>query len=63
MPGEFAHYGKSMETAARREALEEIGLVLDLLGQFHNYSDPDRDFRKHNISTVFGGQATGEAQA
>ena len=63
LPGEFVHYGKSMETAACREALEETGLVLGLLGQFHNYSGPDRDFRKHNISTVFVGQATGEAQA
>jgi 8-oxo-dGTP diphosphatase len=52
-----------MEIVARLEALEETGLVLGLLGQFHNYSGPDRDFRKHNISTVFVGQATGEAKA
>ena len=53
LPGEFVQYGKSMETAARREALEETGLVLDLLSPFHNYSEPDRDFRKNNISTFF----------
>jgi ADP-ribose pyrophosphatase YjhB (NUDIX family) len=52
-----------METVACRETLEETGLVLDLMGQLHNYSDPDRDFGKHNTSTVFVGQATGEAQA
>jgi len=63
LPGGFVDYGESLETAARREALEETGLVVNLLGQFHTYSDPDRDSRQHNISTVFVGQATGEAQA
>jgi 8-oxo-dGTP diphosphatase len=62
LPGEYFYYGKSMETPACREALEETGLMLDLLGQFNNYSDPDRDFRKHNISTVFIEQATREEQ-
>jgi 8-oxo-dGTP diphosphatase len=62
LPGGFVDYGESLESAARREALEETGLVVDLLGQFHTYSDPERDSRQHNISTVFVGQATGEAQ-
>ncbi len=63
LSGGFVDYGESLETAARREVLEETGLVVDLLGQFHTYSDPDRDSRQHNISTVFVGLATGEAQA
>jgi 8-oxo-dGTP diphosphatase len=63
LPGGFVDYGESLESAARREALEETGLVVDLFGQFHTYSDPDRDSRQHNISTVFVGQATGEAKA
>jgi 8-oxo-dGTP diphosphatase len=44
-------------------SLEETGLVVDLLDYFYTYSDPDRDSRQHNISTVFVRQATGEAQA
>ncbi len=63
LPGGFVDYGESLESAARREALEETGMVVDLLGQFHTYSDPERDSRQHNISTVFVGRAAGEAQA
>ena len=63
LPGGFVDYGESLESAARREALEETGLVVDLLGQFHTYSDPDRDPRQHNISTVFVAKASGKAQA
>ena len=46
-----------------REALEETGLIVDLLGQFHTYSDPDCDSRQHTISTVFIARATGNPQA
>lgn len=63
LPGGFVDYRESLESAARREALEETGLAVDLLGQFHTYSDPDRDPRQHNISTVFVAQASGKAQA
>jgi len=63
LPGGFVDYGESLESAARREALEETGLVVDLLGQFHTYSDPERDSRQHNITTVFVGRAAGEAKA
>jgi 8-oxo-dGTP diphosphatase len=56
-------YGESLESAACREALEETGLTVELLGQFHTYSDPGRDSRQHTISTVFVAQATGKAQA
>lgn len=63
LPGGFVDYGESLESAACREALEETGLEVDLLAQFHTYSDPERDSRQHNISTVFVGRATGEVQA
>ena len=63
LPGGFGDYGESLESAAQREALEETGLTVDLLGQFHTYSDPSRDPRQHNISTVFIAQAKGKPQA
>ena len=63
LPGGFVDYGESLESAACREALEETGLIVDLLGQFHAYSDPGRDSRQHTISTVFIARATGNPQA
>ena len=63
LPRGFVDYGEPLESAACREALEETGLIVDLLGQFHAYSDPGRDSRQHTISTVFIARATGNPQA
>ncbi len=63
LPGGFVEYGESLEEAAVREAQEETGLQVALLGQFHTYSDPDRDPRQHTITTVYVAQGSGEPQA
>lgn len=63
LPGGFVDYGESVETAAIREAQEEIGLEVELIEQFHVYSDPNRDPRQHTLSVVFLATATGEPQA
>jgi 8-oxo-dGTP diphosphatase len=63
LPGGFVEYGESLEAAAVREAGEETGLIVRLLGQFHSYSDPGRDPRQHIITTVFVARGTGHPQA
>lgn len=63
LPGGFVDYGESFETAAFREALEETGLAVKDLRQFHTYSDPGRDPRLHTASTVFIATADGRPQA
>lgn len=63
LPGGFVDYGESFERAAAREALEETGLTVRNLTQFHTYSDPGRDPRQHTASTVFTGQAEGPPRA
>jgi len=59
LPGGFCDYGESLEEAAIREAREETGLQVELLEQFHTYSDPQRDPRQHNITTVFTARVVG----
>jgi 8-oxo-dGTP diphosphatase len=63
LPGGFVDYGESLETAVRREAMEETGLALDDLAQFHTYSDPSRDPRFHTVTTVFTANAAGTPRA
>ncbi len=53
IPGGFVDYGESLEQAAIREAKEETNLDVELITQFHTYSDPTRDPRQHTITTVY----------
>lgn len=53
IPGGFVEYGESLEQTAIREAKEETSLNVELIRQFHTYSDPQRDPRCHTITTVY----------
>lgn len=63
LPGGFVDYGESLESAAVREAKEEISLDVEIKGQFHSYSDPSRDERFHTVTTVFIASAEGIPKA
>ncbi len=51
--GGFVDVGESVEEATKREVLEETNLEVTTLEQFHMYSDPTRDKRRHTVSMVF----------
>jgi 8-oxo-dGTP diphosphatase len=63
LPGGFVEYEETLEEAAVREAQEETGLTVKLLGQFHAYSDPKRDPRQHTITMVFVARGHGRPKA
>jgi 8-oxo-dGTP diphosphatase len=63
LPGGFVDVGETLETAARREALEETALEVELKVLLGCYSDPARDTRGHTASAVYIAEARGEPRA
>lgn len=63
LPGGFIDPGESAEEAALREAKEETGLEIELVRQFHFYSNPGRDPRGATASIVFVARAKGTPKA
>ena len=59
LPGGFVDVGESVEDGARREAMEETNLAVELVELLYVYSRPDRDPRGHTTSVVFVARASG----
>jgi 8-oxo-dGTP diphosphatase len=63
IPGGFVEVGETIASAARREALEETTLDVELDVLLGIYSNPERDFREHTVCAVFIGNASGRPVA
>jgi 8-oxo-dGTP diphosphatase len=63
LPGGFVDYGEMLENAAIREAFEETSIRISGLKLLGCYSDPARDNRQHNISTVYVAKGSGLPEA
>lgn len=63
LPGGFVDLGERVETAAVREAQEEVMLQVELVQLLGIYSDPQRDPRGHTVTAVYVANAEGVPQA
>jgi 8-oxo-dGTP diphosphatase len=53
LPGGFVEVGESVESACRRELLEETGVAVTALRLIGVYSEPTRDPRGHTVAVSF----------
>lgn len=63
IPGGFVDVGETVEQAACREMLEEVGLDVSITGLLGVYSRPDRDPRGHTVTVIYTGDAAGQPVA
>ena len=59
IPGGFVDVGERVESAAVREAQEEVSLNIRLIALLGIYSDPSRDTRGHTVTAVYVAEAPG----
>ncbi len=53
LPGGFINMDELLETACKRELLEETGLVVDTMTQFKTFDEIQRDPRHRTLSVIY----------